>query len=79
MDSNKQKETLAALAAQQIPSTTWSIDPLGDVWMINIVTGRAEIIMHYCEMDEKQRDEFAGQLISNVLENKRVCKVARGD
>ncbi|WP_086931635.1 hypothetical protein [Agarilytica rhodophyticola] len=79
MDSDKQKETLAALAAQQIPSTTWSIDPLGDVWMINIVTGQADIIIHFCEMSEDQQERFAQQLINDVLENKRICKVARGD
>ena len=79
MDSIKQAEILNALSEQKIPSTTWSIDPLGDVWMINIVTGQAEIIIHFCEMSEGQQERFAQQLINDVLENKRICKIARGD
>ncbi|WP_086931252.1 hypothetical protein [Agarilytica rhodophyticola] len=78
MDDSKQKAMLNALLEQKIPSTTWSIDPLGDVWMINIVTGKAEIIMHYCEMDDVRQELFAQQIIDGVLENKKICRMTSG-
>ena len=73
MDNQTQKDILQALLEQNVPSTTWSIDPLGDVWMINIVTGRAEIITHLCEMDHEQQAQFTHQIIDSTLAAKTMC------
>lgn len=75
-DFDKQVDELKrSLSDHPLENSFPGVDLLGNVWMINTLSGQAEKIFHLCDMKEEQREPLVNMMIDIVLKTEQYCEI----